>query len=60
MINEIIQDKYRAPSVARSIVLLMFVCRPVVDVIRLLASSSDSKNVVVSKSELSIDALSYP
>jgi len=48
------------PRVPLSTVLLILVCRPVVDVMRLLASSSDSKNVVVSKSELRIEAVSYP
>jgi len=48
------------PKVPLSTVLLILVCRPVVDVMRLLASSSDSKNVVVSKSELRMEAVSYP
>lgn len=49
-----------SPRVALSIALLIFVCRPVVEVILLLASSSDSKKVVVSTSELRTDAVSYP
>lgn len=46
------------PSVPLSIDI--FVCRPVVEVILLEASSSDSKKLVVSRSELSIDDESYP